>query len=322
MGLSKEKTMKKWKVAIVGAGYMAQEHAKAFASLPEVEIVGVCSRTRARAEALAATYGAAVYDSVEVMYSATSADAVVVAVNELSMKDVCLACFQYPWLCFLEKPVGIDLKEAESILAAQRKHDVRAYVALNRRSYASTRAALRELGGDHGPRLISVLDQQDLKSVKDSGQPEEVVRNYMYANSIHLIDYFHIFGRGKVVAVEPFSAWNPAQPGIVTASVRFDSGDIGVYQAMWDGPGPWAVSVTDRATRAELRPLERLGLQRRGERVLTQAPADTIDQDFKPGLRHQAEQVVKALAGQPIMLATLADATASMGLCAAIYGLD
>lgn len=322
MGLNEEVTMKKWKVAIVGAGYMAQEHAKAFASLPEVEIAGVCSRTRARAETLAATYGTAVYDSVEAMYQATNADAVVVAVNELSMKDVCNACFQHPWLCFLEKPVGINLEQAESILASQREHDVRAYVALNRRSYASTRAALRELEGDHGPRLISVLDQQDLKSVKDSGQPDEVVRNYMYANSIHLIDYFHIFGRGEVVAVEPFSAWDPARPGIVVASIRFDSGDIGVYQAMWDGPGPWAVSVTDHATRAELRPLERLSLQRRGERALTHVPADTIDQDFKPGLRHQAEQVVKALAGQSVMLATLEEAAASMTLCSAIYGLD
>ena len=45
------------KVAFVGAGYMATEHMRAFASLPDVEIAGIYSRTRERAEKLAALYG-------------------------------------------------------------------------------------------------------------------------------------------------------------------------------------------------------------------------------------------------------------------------
>ena len=40
MGLTWGQQMKKWKIALVGAGYMASEHAKAFASLPNVTLVG------------------------------------------------------------------------------------------------------------------------------------------------------------------------------------------------------------------------------------------------------------------------------------------
>lgn len=312
--------MKQWKIAIIGSGYMAQEHARAFVSLPNVEIVGVCGRSRARAEVLAATYAVPVYDSIAALYAATQADAVVVAVNELSSREVCLAAFAHPWLCFLEKPVGIDLAQAEEITAAARQAGTRAYVALNRRSYASTRLALQELAANDGPRLISVLDQQDMISARDGGQPEEVVRNYMYANSIHLIDYLNLFGRGAIVAVEPTQRWDAERPGYVVATVRYASGDVGVYQAVWNGPGPWSVTVTNPQVRLEMRPLEKLSIQRRGERRLTDAPADAIDTDFKPGLRHQAEQVVGLLEGGASTLATLDEATRSMALCADIYG--
>lgn len=313
--------MKKWKIAIVGAGYMAQEHAKAFASLPDVEIVGVCGRTRSRAELLAAAHGTRAYHDVEAMYLATQADAVIVTVPELSMRDVTAAAFQHPWLCLLEKPVGYDLVQAEAILADARRHGTRAFVALNRRSYASTRQALAELAHDDSPRLISVLDQQDMESARTLGQPELVVRNYMYANSIHVIDYFTLFGRGEVVGVDATVPWTPERPGSVVATVRYTSGDVGVYQAVWDGPGPWSVTITNRQTRLEMRPLEKLGVQRRGERVLTAVLPDPVDIEFKPGLRHQAEQIVGVLAGSPTTLATLEEATRSMALCADIYGL-
>lgn len=313
--------MKQWKIAIVGSGYMAQEHARAFASLPNVNIVGICGRSRLRAEALAAIYAVPVYDSINALYEGTKADAVVVAVNELSSREVCLAAFAHPWLCFLEKPVGIDLLQAEQIMAAARRSGTRAYVALNRRSYASTRQALQELSAGDGPRLISVFDQQDMASAREGGQPEEVVRNYMYANSIHLIDYLNLFGRGGVVAVERTRCWDAERPGYVVATVHYASGDVGVYQAVWNGPGPWSVTVTNPQVRVEMRPLERLGIQRIGERRLTDVLPDTIDSDFKPGLRYQAEQLVGLLEGHISTLATIEEATRSMALCADIYGL-
>ena len=70
-----------------------------------------------------------------------------------------------------------------------------------------------------------------------------------------------------------------------------------------------------------MRPLEKLGIQRRGERRLTEITPDPADIEFKPGLRFQAQQVLLALDGKLTSLATLADATRSMALCADLYGL-
>jgi predicted dehydrogenase len=308
-------------VAIVGAGYMAQEHARAFASLPNVEIAGVVGRSRARAEAFALAHGTQVYSSIGELHRRTGADAVVVAVNELSIRSVCEACFAFPWTCLLEKPVGVDLPEANAILMASRRAGNRCFVALNRRSYSATRQALSHLENDPGSRLVSVLDQQDMESVRASGQPEEVVRNYMFANSIHLVDYLNLFGRGDIVAVEPVVRWNPDSPGFVVGAVRFASSDVGLYQAVWNGPGPWSVTITNASVRLELRPLEQLGIQRRGERRLTAVEPERIDTQFKPGLHYQAEQLVRALEGASTTLTSLEQATRSMALCADLYGL-
>ena len=46
------------RVGILGAGFMGGTHAAAFAQLPDVQIVGVSSRSAEKAGALAAKYGA------------------------------------------------------------------------------------------------------------------------------------------------------------------------------------------------------------------------------------------------------------------------
>jgi predicted dehydrogenase len=313
--------MSKWKIAIVGAGYMAAEHAKAFAALPDAEIVGVCGRNPDRARALAEAHGVAAYDTVGALFEATRADAVIVTVNELSMGDVCRQVFKHPWAALLEKPVGLNLAEARRILSESRDAQGPAWVALNRRSHGSTLASLHELTQDQGPRLVSVLDQQDMNAARSIGQPEPVVLNWMYANSIHLVDYFAIFCRGELVGVDVTLPWDAARPGVVCATLRYDSGDAGLYQAVWDGPGPWAVAVTNASVRLEMRPLESLTVQRRGERRAAPVELGTNDADFKPGLRVQAQELIRSLNGETPRLATLEDATKSMEVVAKIYGL-
>lgn len=308
------------RVALVGAGYTGREHARAFADVPGVSLAGVHSRTRARAERLAGEFGIGrVCDSVDELYNSTRADLVVVAVPELEMNRVARACFAYPWTVLLEKPAGYDLADASEILdaAAPRAGDVR--VAFNRRFYSSTRKALEGLAGTTGSRFVQAQDQEDRPEALRLGQPAPVVRNWMYANSIHVVDLLRTFGRGKVTAVSPLLRWNPEAPCVVLSKVDFDSGDTGLYEAIWEGPGPWAVSVQTEALRWEMRPLERLTLQERGKRVASDLPIGDWDLRFKPGFRLQAAHAVAAALGQASACATLADAFETTRLVAALY---
>jgi predicted dehydrogenase len=308
-----------FKVAIVGAGYMATEHAKAFSDINGVSIVGFCSKTESKALALAEQYGAKSFCSVSEMYEATQADIVISTVPEMASKEIACECMQFPWLCLFEKPVGKSLEEAEGILSVRDRLAATVFVALNRRSHSSTLSLLSGLEGDDSSRVINVYDQQDKQLAADIGHPSEVVDNWMYANSIHLVDYFSLLARGALESIEHISKYDSDNPGTVLACLKYSSGDLGIYQAVWNGPGPWSVVVSTANHRYEMKPLEKLTIQKRGERTVADVEIDSADIDYKPGLYFQATELIRFLESGNTSLATLEEATRSMRLVSDIY---
>jgi hypothetical protein len=109
------------------------------------------------------------------------------------------------------------------------------------------------------------------------------------------------------------------EPRFVAAKIAFSSGDIGIYQGVWNAPGPWSVSVTTQEKRWEIRPLEQARVQAYKSRKNEAIPVHFWDTQFKPGLRLQAEEVVKAVRGEPNRATTLSDALESMKLVSLIY---
>ena len=261
------------------------------------------------------------YDSIDELFIATQAQMVIIAVPELEVRGVCLNAFKYSWMSLVEKPAGYNLVDAQEIALTAKKFGHTAYVALNRRHYYSTRTVMCELKGVDGDRLIHVYDQENPVVALESGVPSEVVKNWMYANSIHVIDYFRMFGRGDITSVEPIIRWDSEAPRFVMAKIFYSSGDIGIYEAIWNGPGPWAVTVTTQQKRFELRPLEQAFAQLYKSRTLELLPTHPWDSQFKPGLRLQAEEAIKALRYQPTLLPTLDEALETMKLVSAIYGI-
>jgi len=299
---------------------MAREHIQAFQDIPGVKLSGIFSRTISHARSLAKEFGINVVClTLDELYEKTQANLVVVSVPELSVRAVSEACFGYPWICLIEKPAGYNLADAETIAASAKDTGSRAFVALNRRHYSSTRTVLQDLATNNGPRFIHVQDQEDAIAALEAGQPKLVVENWMYANSIHIIDYLKLFGRGEIISVEPSIRWNPDEPRFVVAKVVFSSGDVGFYEAVWNGPGPWAVTVTTQEIRWELRPLEQAAFQPYGSRKLEPVAVHEWDVKFKPGLRAQAEEAVKASLWKSHALPSLDEALASMKLVQKIY---
>ena len=307
-------------VCFLGAGSMAEEHIKAFRSIPNVILAGIHSRTIPKAQYLAEKYSISkVYTTIEEMYTASQATLLIIAVSELSVKEVCLLAFKYPWVCLVEKPAGINLAEAEIIEHEARKNKRKVFVALNRRQFSSTFSVINDLANSKEQRLIHVYDQENPKAASALGRPELVVQNWMYANSIHLIDYFAFLGRGEIISVEPIIRWNPLNPMFVASKIIFSSGDIGIYEAVWNAPGPWGVTVTTRSKRWELRPLEKAAFQVYGSRQLEYFEVSQWDINFKPGFRAQADEAIKAVKGLKHNLANIEVALETMRLVNKIY---
>lgn len=307
-------------IAVIGAGYMAEEHIKAFAGLDGVTLLGITSRTLPRAVALQGKYGiAATYESVEALHAGTKADLVVVAVPELSTAGVCHQVFRFPWVSLIEKPVGYNYEQAAELALAAKHERHTAYVALNRRHYSSTRGVLAEVASVDEKRLVNVYDQENPLAALEAGRPPLVVENWMYANSIHIIDYLSLFCRGEMKQVQHVIPWQAKQPQFVLTKFEYSSGDVGVYQAVWNAPGPWAVTVSTQSKRWEMRPLEQATRQLYKSRTNTPLEIDARDTLYKPGLHLQAEEALRAVRGEPHFLPTLDDALQSMALVRMIY---
>jgi predicted dehydrogenase len=310
------------RVALIGAGATAHEHARAFVDVPGVRLAGIFSRTRAKAEQLSARFGIPeVCGSVSDLYARTRAELVVVAVSPVYTKNIALNCFEFPWYVLLEKPPGLNLTEAQILKEQALEKSRHVLVALNRRFYSSTQTALSDLNQRNGSRHIHVFDQQSIEFAASLGHEQAILDHWHYCCSIHLVDYLRVFGRGTASVTRNLH-WDRNNRRVVVASITFDSGDTAVYECIWSGPGPWAVMVTTPEKRWEMRPLENVAYQDAGRRALVPMEIHPWDTQFKAGFRLQAEHAVAAALGQPSDSPTLEEAIESVRLLKNIYDDD
>jgi predicted dehydrogenase len=315
--------MEDFRVAIVGAGSMGREHARAFARLPGVRVAGIASRTRARAESLAGELGIALVaaDPAE-LHARTKADLVVVAVPELQANAVAKAAFALPWAVLLEKPAGYHLADAEDIAAAAAGRAQPVMVGFNRRFYSSMRAVADDLAQrPDEPRFVHVQDQQSYAEARRYNHPEPVVERFMYANSVHIIDLLRFFGRGDVARVRRITPWEGEKTHVMLAHVEFASGDTGLYEGLWRGPGPWACSVATAGRRWTMRPLEKAEFQNANERTRQAVEMSEDDRTCKAGFLAQARAAVARARGEPSPIADLAESLRTMRLIHDIFGV-
>ena len=307
------------RVAFIGAGAMAREHARAFAAAPRAAFAGIFSRTSAKAEQLANEFASSqVCGSVSELYERTSADLVVISVSPQYTREIGLQCLEFPWCVLMEKPPGLDLDEAYVLKNAANRLQRKVLVALNRRFYFSTRTALHDLEQRKGPRHVHIFDQQSIEFAAMLGHEKAVLDSWHYCNSIHMIDYLRIFGRGNPT-VTHISGTTSKTRNVLVAAVEFGSGDTAIYECIWNGPGPWAVMVTTPEKRWEMRPLENVFYQDAGSRALVPIATDPIDTNFKAGFRLQAEHAIATALGECSQSVTLDEAVETMRLVAEIY---
>jgi predicted dehydrogenase len=309
-------TKKIVRVGFIGVGNMANAHALAFADIENVELVGVYSRTRSKVIDFKKKHNVHfICDSIKSLFE-LNIDLIVIAVNELELRKVCSEAFLYQWNILIEKPLGYNYEDSCEIRRLAAEGFSKSYVALNRRHYSSTKILMDEIKKNNSPRYIRICDQESPYLAKLSGSPDLVVQNWMYANSVHLIDYFSFLCRGNIKEVINIEKTK----NYVLSVIRFSSEDFGVYECFWDMPGPWAVSVNVDEVRYELRPLEKLTCQRYGSRELLNIDIDEWDLRFKPGIRGQAQEMIDiVLGGENRNIPTLDEAFQTIELVRSIY---
>ena len=299
-------------VSIIGAGKIAEEHIKAFSSFKNIKIVGIFSRTKSKAIKLKKKYKIfCVYDSISSLRVESKTDIVVVAVNLESIFSIYQEVLKYDWVCLLEKPLGLNFAQAKKIIS-ECKYPKKVFVGLNRYSYSTSKRVIDFLKKDSSKRVIYLFDQQNTKKIEKN----IIKKNWMYCNSIHLVDYCRFLARGKLSSIQLVNKIDKLN---FTKILKFSSGDKVFYTSIWNKPGPWSIKISTKKYFLDLINLESLYVTDNFNKK-NKVSLNFFDKKFKPGFYQQAKEI-KNFIYQKVYpnLPNIKDAYKTMELVKKIY---
>ena len=108
------------KCGVVGVGSLGQHHARIYASLPNVEFMGIFETSDARAAEICAKHNCKRYATIAELGEACDAISVVVPTDQHAV--VALPLLAQGCHLLIEKPLCANLEEAEQVLAAAQQH--------------------------------------------------------------------------------------------------------------------------------------------------------------------------------------------------------
>jgi len=117
------------RVAVVGTGGWAQQHARIFARRDDTELVGVVGRNAERTGVRAAAYGTEAFTDIDAMLERARPDLVTVCLPNESHFDATLRLIQAGVPLLVEKPLVFHLTEADTLLAEAASRDL--FFAIN-----------------------------------------------------------------------------------------------------------------------------------------------------------------------------------------------
>lgn len=139
-------TSPKLRMALIGCGFFAQNHLHSWKSIPEVEIVAVCDRDPAKAEAARQTFGAArAYTDAAAMFAAETLDFVDIATTMQTHRALVEMAAARGVHVIVQKPLAPSWEDCQAIVATCAAAGVRLMVHENFRFQSPIMAARKVL---------------------------------------------------------------------------------------------------------------------------------------------------------------------------------
>ncbi|MBM3251615.1 MAG: Gfo/Idh/MocA family oxidoreductase [Candidatus Omnitrophica bacterium] len=281
--------MDKVKVGLIGAGGIAQQHLKVIRDIDWIKPIGISSRTRSKAEQLAKEYEIPYCeDSLDGLIEKSKPDALLVLVSEEEMYNVTAKAIPSRLPLFIEKPPGLTPDETRQLVQLAKKYKTKTMVGFNRRYYSIFHKGL-EIIRKYGQLLgVFVEGHERMWRVRASSISENVMREWIFANSTHTIDLLRFFGGEPKNLKSIAHSYVEPRGDQFAAIMELESGAIGQYSAHWYSPGGWRVVLYGEAVTVDFKPLEK-GFWIDTNFDTHEIIPDEIDTKYKTGFYRQME---------------------------------
>jgi predicted dehydrogenase len=235
-------------VAGIGVGGIFRAHAQGYKALPELfNLVAVCDINADMARRVADEHGVErVYTSVDDLLEDGGFDAVDICLPHDLHAPVAIAAAEAGKHVLVEKPMALSLEEADAMIAAAGKNDVKLMCAFCER-YDPQYVKIKEVveSGVIGPVLSARADHNQNVSTPEGHWIRQKARlggGAVFSAGCHRIDLLRWIV-GEVAAVSCFGAfWPERMEGEVagTVSLHYANGAIGTMMINWMARrAPW-----------------------------------------------------------------------------------
>ncbi len=203
------------RAGVVGVGHLGRHHARIYAELPGVELVGIVDQDAARAEEIASQHRTRVFPDVASL--AAEVQAVSVAVPTQHHRDVALPLLAAGCDTLIEKPIAKAMDEADEIVAAAERYGRIVMVGHTERFNPAVKSLAERV---KQPRFFEV---HRLAAFSARSTDIDVVLDLM----IHDLDLLLAMDGGDVVQVDAVGiAALTDKVDIANARLRFASGCV------------------------------------------------------------------------------------------------
>lgn len=178
--------MKTYRVAIIGLGGMGGEHAAAAKLEENCKLVAGAEINPTRAKAWSQRYGVnAIYDDYEKMLDEQNLDLVIIPTQAPMHHPPTIAAAKRGIHVFCEKPIALDLMQADEMVETCRNNNVK--FAINHIKRAS-------LYNQHVLSLIENGEIGDVVLIKATDKGGRKAGNSLMEMGTHLYDWLRLFG--------------------------------------------------------------------------------------------------------------------------------
>jgi len=210
----------------------------------------------------------------------------------------------------IEKPGALTFSELQDVHSVAQSRGAQAWIAYNRRFYASVQKLRQLIADDDGITSLVFEFTEWSHRLRDLQKAPGVKERWLLSNSTHVIDLaFHFAG---LPAEGQFQGWHGGSLDWHPSAARFHGAGLSehnipfVYQADWEAPGRWGVELLTRQNRYLLRPMDALQAIPLGSiEAHSVELEDSLDHQFKPGLFRQCEAFLGADPEEMVHLCSL-----------------
>ena len=307
-------------VSLIGAGVNNQNHVNALRQINGIEISGICTRNLNTAtdfkelnEIKFAT------DNIDELYEKSKSKFLIISVPVDKTIEVAKKVLKYPWKILFEKPLGLNYSEALHLKDLLGSDQSKNFVGLNRRFYQINKEIFQLINTEKLPLKVNIYDCESLEVAKKSGHSKEVLDNWAYANSIHIIDLGRHYCGDAILSVKSKPVQINGELISIKSEVVFNNGSTINYFCNWKEFNSWKIEIyADRFT-AIINPLEKVKIIY-NQKEFTYNEAEYSPYNLcKPGYLNQAMYFTEKAEDKIFKLVSIEESLKTMDLIRQIY---